>query len=362
MKIEMHEIPIREVFDGYKDSQENGVVAYGGRLNVRPAFQREFVYKDRQRDEVINTVRKDFPLNVMYWVKSAGGYELLDGQQRTLSLCQYLNSEFSIDYQFFHNLTETEKEQILQYKLMVYICEGDDKEKLDWFKIINIAGEKLTDQELRNAIYTGTWLSEAKKYFSRSQCPAYSIASDYMSGTPIRQDYLETVLYWIAEKDDIGIELYMAKHQQDSNATELWLYFQSVINWVKVNFTVYRKEMKGVDWGLLFNQYGTQAYDAKELEEKISALMMDEDVTKKAGIYPYVIDGDERHLSIRAFTPKMKREAYERQGGICTKCIQHFEFAEMEGDHIIPWHEGGATIAGNCQMLCKDCNRRKSGK
>lgn len=362
MEIKMHEIPIREVFDGYKDSQENGVVAYGGKLNVRPAFQREFVYKDKQRDEVINTVRKNFPLNVMYWVKSEAGYELLDGQQRTLSICQYLNSEFSIDYQFFHNLTETEKEQILQYKLMVYICEGDDKEKLDWFKIINIAGEKLTNQELRNAIYTGAWLSEAKKYFSKNQCPAYSIASDYMSGTPIRQDYLETVLYWIAEKENIGIELYMAKHQHDPNATELWLYFQSVMNWVKAIFTVYRKEMKGVDWGLLFNQYGAQVYDAKKLEEKISVLMADEDVTKKSGIYPYVIDGDERHLSIRAFTPKMKREAYERQNGICTKCLQHFEFGEMEGDHITPWHEGGATTADNCQMLCKDCNRRKSGK
>ncbi len=362
MEIKMHEIPIREVFGGYKDSQENGVVAYGGKLNVRPAFQREFVYKDKQRDEVINTVRKNFPLNVMYWVKSADGYELLDGQQRTLSICQYLNSEFSIDYQFFHNLTETEKEQILQYRLMVYICEGDDKEKLDWFKIINIAGEKLTNQELRNAIYTGTWLSEAKKYFSKNQCPAYSIASDYMNGTPIRQDYLETVLYWIAEKEDIGIELYMAKHQHDPNATELWLYFQSVMNWVKANFVVYRKEMKGVDWGLLFNQYGAQTYDAKKLEETISVLMADEDVTKKSGIYPYVIDGDERHLSIRSFTPKMKREAYERQKGICIKCLQHFEFGEMEGDHITPWHEGGATTADNCQMLCKDCNRRKSGK
>lgn len=362
MKIEMHEIPIRKVFEGYKDSQENGVVAYGGKLNVRPAFQREFVYKDKQRDEVINTVRKNFPLNVMYWVKSDEGYELLDGQQRTISICQYLNSEFSIDYRFFHNLTETEKEQILQYKLMVYICEGDDKEKLDWFKIINIAGEKLTNQELRNAIYTGEWLSEAKKYFSKSQCPAYNIASDYMNGTPIRQDYLETVLYWISEKNDMGIELYMAKHQKDANATELWLYFQSVINWVKANFTVYRKEMKGVDWGLLFNKYGAQTYDTKEMEERVSVLMADEDVTKKAGIYPYVLDGDERHLSIRAFTPKMKREAYERQGGICTKCLQHFEFGEMEGDHITPWHEGGATISDNCQMLCRDCNRRKSGK
>lgn len=362
MEIKMHEIPIREVFEGYKDSQENGVVAYGGRLNVRPAFQREFVYKDKQRDEVINTIRKGFPLNVMYWIKTDDGYELMDGQQRTLSICQYLNSEFSIDYQFFHNLTGGERDQILNYKLMVYVCEGDDKEKLDWFKIINIAGEKLTNQELRNAIYTGTWLSEAKKYFSKNQCPAYSIAGDYINGTPIRQDYLEKVLNWIAEKENIGIELYMAKHQHDPNATELWLYFQSVMNWVKATFIKYRKEMKGVEWGLMFNQYGTETYDAKKLEEKIAVLMADEDVTKKSGIYPYVLDNDERHLSIRAFTPKMKREAYEKQGGFCPKCLQHYEFGEMEGDHITPWHEGGTTTADNCQMLCKDCNRTKSGK
>ena len=178
MKIEMNEIPIREIFKGYIDSEENGIVAYSGLLNIRPAFQREFVYDDKKRNEVINTVRKGFPLNVMYWVKTNnGGYELMDGQQRTLSICQYINGDFSINYQYFHNLTEEEKEQILDYPLMIYICEGNDKEKLDWFKIINIAGEKLTNQELRNAIYTGTWLSDAKKYFSKSGCPAYQIGN-----------------------------------------------------------------------------------------------------------------------------------------------------------------------------------------
>jgi uncharacterized protein with ParB-like and HNH nuclease domain len=168
MKIQMHEIAIRDIFNGYLDSAENGVVAYAGELNVRPAFQREFVYKDKQRDEVINTVKKNFPLNVMYWVKGdSGGYELLDGQQRTISICQYLNGDFSLDYQYFHNLTQEEQQQILDYKLMIYICEGTNKEKLDWFKIINIAGEKLTNQELRNAIYTGTWLTEARNILVR---------------------------------------------------------------------------------------------------------------------------------------------------------------------------------------------------
>jgi len=362
MNIKLHEIPIKDVYNGYVDSQENGVIAYSGKLNVRPAFQREFVYKDKQRDEVIKTVRKDFPLNVMYWVKSDTGYELLDGQQRTISLCQYLAGDFSIEYQYFHNLEKEEQEQILNYPLMVYICEGTNKEKLDWFKIINIAGEKLTNQELRNAIYTGTWLSDAKKYFSKTNCPAYSIANKYLRGTPIRQDYLETALRWIAAREDTEIELYMAKHQHDTNAAELWLYFNQVITWVKTIFPKYRKEMCGVEWGVLYNEHGNKPFDAAKLEAKITELMTDEDVTKKPGIYSYVLDEDERHLSIRAFTPKMKREAYERQSGICVHCQKHYELEEMEADHITPWHLGGATIASNCQMLCRDCNRKKSGK
>lgn len=363
MKIQMHEIAIRDIFNGYLDSAENGIVAYAGELNVRPAFQREFVYKDKQRDEVINTVKKNFPLNVMYWVKGdGGGYELLDGQQRTISICQYLNGEFSLDYQYFHNLTQEEQQQILDYKLMIYICEGTNKEKLDWFKIINIAGEKLTNQELRNAIYTGTWLTEAKKYFSKTSCPAYQIANKYLKGTPIRQDYLETVLKWIAAKEDTEIELYMAKHQHDPNAAELWLYFNNVITWVKTYFPKYRKEMQGVEWGLLYNKHAGKPLDAAALEKEVAKLMADTDVTKKAGIYSYVLDGDERNLSIRAFDARMKREAYEKQQGICIHCKQHFELEEMEADHITPWHLGGATIASNCQMLCRDCNRRKSGK
>lgn len=363
MKIEMHEIPIRDIFKGYLDSAEDGVVAYFGELNVRPAFQREFVYKDKQRDEVINTVKKNFPLNVMYWVKGDnGGYELLDGQQRTISICQYLNGDFSLDYQYFHNLTNEEQQQILDYKLMIYICEGTNKEKLDWFKIINIAGEKLTNQELRNAIYTGTWLTEAKKYFSKTSCPAYQIANKYLKGTAIRQDYLETVLKWIAAKENTEIELYMAKHQHDPNAAELWLYFNNVITWVKTYFPKYRKEMQGVEWGLLYNKHAGKPLDAAALEKEVAKLMADTDVTKKAGIYSYVLDHDERNLSIRAFDARMKREAYEKQQGICIHCKQHFELEEMEADHITPWHLGGATIATNCQMLCRDCNRRKSGK
>lgn len=362
MKIKLHEIPVREVVEGYTDSAENGVVGYNRRLNIRPAFQREFIYKDKQRDEVIRTVMKDFPLNVMYWVKSDdGNFELLDGQQRTISLCQYVNGDYSIDHMGFNNLTQTERQQILDYPLMIYICEGTDKEKLDWFKIINIAGEQLTAQELRNAIYTGEWLTEAKKYFSKTGCPAYSIASDYLNGSPIRQNYLETAISWLSARNNKEIEDYMAEHQHDTNCNELWLYFQNVINWVKVTFTVYRsKEMKGLDWGIFYNKYGAGKYDPKQFEKQIVNLMDNEDVTKYSGIYEFLFDGDERHLSIRVFTPKMARAAYERQKGICPKCTKHFEIDEMQADHITPWSKGGKTVPENCQMLCANCNRIKS--
>ena len=364
MKIELHEITIEKVVNGYADSAENGVVGYGGLLNIRPAFQREFIYKEKQRNEVLNTVRHNFPLNVMYWVKGDGKkFEMLDGQQRTLSICQYVNGDYSINYQYFHNLTTDEQRQILDYKLMIYICEGTDKEKLDWFTIINIAGEKLTTQELRNAIYTGEWLTDAKKYFSKSNCPAYTIASNYLKGTAIRQDYLESVLYWIAAKEGKEIEDYMAEHQHEPSANELWLYFNSVINWVKVIFPNYRNEMKGLDWGLYYNKFGSgKQPDPKALEKKIVTLMEDDDVTRTAGIYEYLLDGEEKHLNIRAFSTKMRRAGYERQKGICPVCKKHFEYDEMEADHITPWHLGGKTSTENCQMLCQEDNRRKSGK
>lgn len=241
---------------------------------------------------------------------------------------------------------------------MIYICKGTESEKLEWFKTINIAGVELTNQELRNAVYSGKWVTEAKKYFSKHGCPAYSIASDYLAGSYIRQDYLETAIKWISNNN---IEDYMAKHQHDNNANELWLYFQSVINWVKVTFPKYRKEMKGIQWGEIYTEYKDHALDSDSLEKQITELMMDEDVKNKKGIYLYVLTGKEKYLNIRAFSPNQRREAYERQKGICTICKKHFQFNEMEADHITPWHLGGKTEANNCQMICKEDNRRKSG-
>lgn len=360
MKIELREITVRELTQNYEDNEENGVVGFDGKLDIRPPYQREFIYKDKQRDAVINTITKKFPLNVMYWaVREDGNYEVIDGQQRTISVCQYVNGDFAYMFKYFHNLQEDEKEKILNYKLMVYVCSGADSEKLEWFKTINIAGEKLTEQELRNAVYSGSWVTDAKRYFSKNGCPAYAIGSDYLNGSPIRQDYLETAIKWIS-KDNI--EVYMANHQNDPNTNELWLYFQSVINWIKAIFPNYRKEMKGIEWGELYNKYKDQNFNSAKLEVQVKSLMIDDDVTKKKGIYQYVLTGKEKYLNIRAFTPQMKRQAYEEQDGLCPECNEQFEIYEMEADHIDPWHEGGKTHAENCQMLCKEDNRRKSGK
>jgi hypothetical protein len=360
MKIELKEISISELAEGYEDKAEGGVVGYGGKLDIRPPYQREFIYKDKQRDAVVDTIIKNFPLNVMYWaVREDGNFEVIDGQQRTISLCQYVNGDFAYMFRYFHNLEKDEQEQILDYKLMVYLCSGTDSEKLQWFKTINIAGEKLTDQELRNAVYSGSWVSDAKRYFSKTGCPAFQIGSDYLSGSAIRQEYLETAIEWISKG---SIEVYMSNHQHDPNAGALWRYFQDVISWVKTTFTVYRKEMKGVEWGILYNKYKDVVYDTKELEKRIRILIDDDEVQSVKGIYTYILTGEEKHLNLRQFDDKIKRKVYERQKGICVKCNNHFEISHMEADHIIPWHQGGKTIEKNCQMLCKLDNRTKSGR
>lgn len=360
MNIELRQIPIKELVEDYVNDEDDGVVGYDGKLNIRPKYQREFVYKDKQRDEVINTVRKDFPLNVMYWVDNGNDtYEVLDGQQRTISICEYVDGTYSIDNEYFHTLQPDAQEQILDYKVMVYFCTGTDTEKLDWFKIINIAGEELTNQELRNAIYTGPWLTEAKRYFSKNGCAAYEIANKYLKGVSIRQEYLETVIKWISNNK---IEKYMADSQFEKNCNELWLYFNNVITWVKTLFPNYRKEMKGIDWGLLYNKHNTDSFDARTLENTIVELMQDDDVTSKQGIYKFLITKNEKYLSLRVFDDKQKRAIYEKQKGICVKCEEHFQINEMEGDHIIAWSKGGKTTLDNCQMLCKGCNATKSNK
>lgn len=377
MLIDERHITIEELVKDYTDDGDGGVVGYDHRLVIRPAFQREFVYKDKQRDAVIDTVRKGYPLNVMYWSKTGDdNYEVLDGQQRTISVAQYVNGDFPIKVngndKFFHNLTDTERRQILDYELTIYVCDGTEEEKLEWFKIINIAGEVLTAQELLNATYTGTWLADAKMYFSRRNCVAGQMADGYIKGNPIRQDYLEKALSWIANRDGLASgQLYMAMHQHDADANDLWLYFQTVINWAQRLFPKRKGITDCQDWGILYNKYGQKQYNSNTLAEDIKNLLMDDDVTKKAGVIPYVLSDrtrhDEKRLSIRAFTDAQKHRAYERQGHKCPCCQEQgieteYAFEDMQGDHIIPWCRGGRTVDDNLQMLCRKCNNDKGGE
>lgn len=357
MDITLEKISIRKLVENYQDNEEAGVIGFNRRLNIRPPYQREFVYNDKQREAVIDTVSRGFPLNTMYWAVIPDGFEIIDGQQRTISICQYVDGAFSYKNRYFHNLQQDEQDSILDYELTVYQCEGLDSEKLDWFRTINIAGEKLTDQELRNAVYSGSWTTDVKRYFSKTQCAAWQLASEYMKGSPIRQDYLETAISWI---NNGAIDEYMAKHQHDENANELWEYFQTVIGWVKTTFPKVRKEMEGLPWGLLYNSHKDDNLDPKALEDQLSILMGDEEIKKKSGIYEYLLTGNEKHLNIRTFSSTQKSTMYQQQNGICPYCKNFFEVKQMHGDHIKPWSKGGKTELPNGQMLCGECNRRKS--
>ena len=362
MKIEPHTITVRDLVAGYANSEEEGVVAYGGKLDVRPKYQREFIYSDAEQKAVIDTVTKGYPLNVMYWaVREDGTYEVMDGQQRTLSICEYVAGKFDYFFRYFSNLSSEEQNRILDYGLTVYFCEGGDDEKLEWFKTINIAGKELTDQELLNAVYAGPWTADMKRFFSKPTGPAYTLANRYLKGEPIRQDYMETVLEWIS---DGCVKSYMALHQHDTTAMSEWLYFKGVIDWVQTLFPKYRREMKGLDWGGMFRLYGKNKYDPATMENDIQRLMADDDVQKKSGIYEYLLSGREREsaLSIRKFTESQKRTAFERQGGTCRICGRRFSYEEMEGDHIVPWSKGGKTVPENLQMLCRRCNAVKSDR
>lgn len=365
MKIERIQITVGELAKGFFNDEETGhVEAYSGKLNVRPEYQREFIYKDSQRNAVVDTVLKGFPLNTMYWAKCDDGtFEVIDGQQRTISICQYVNGDFSINIdnhqRAFHNLEDEQQQKINNYPLDIYLCDGGNDEKLDWFRVINIAGEKLTDQELRNAIFHGPWVNDAKRFFAKNGFIKEKAAA-YLNGSAERQDYLETAIKWISGG---MVDMYMSAHQHDPNAAELRTYFMNVINWIEETFRPtkeYKKIMKGVDWGTLYANYKDKKIDLNEFDEKVDELILDDDVTRNTGIYPYLLTGKESYLSIRAFSPAQRLKAYKLCSGQCCKCGKLCELDEMEADHITPWSKGGHTTDDNIQMLCRDCNRTKS--
>lgn len=373
------QLPVKDLVSGFIDNGERGVftmdqgssVLSGKNLCIRPSFQRSFVYDLKHQQAVIASILAGAPLSLFYWVKVDNDpdydYEILDGQQRTMSICRYINNDFSYDDKFFKNQPSDIQQKILDYQIIVNICQGEPSEILTWFRTINISSVPLSLQELRNASYTGPWLSEAKLIFSQVNGPADGYSDDYVSAKVNRQELLETALKWIIIRDDMGsVEEYMGQHQQDNDADDLWSYFREVLDWAKRLFPVkvMPKKLLKQDWGKFYHEYRVQSYNSKKLDDQISDLLLDDDVTNKKGIIPYVLSQqtivDEKYLSLRSFTKSQKLKKYQEQQGVCPICHQHFEFDEMEGDHIVPWSQGGHTEYDNLQMLCKADNRKKS--
>ncbi len=383
MTITKTSITVRELVAGYVNETENdieqAVKAYDGKLCVRPAFQRSFVYDKKQENAVIDTVLKGFPLNIMYWVDNGDGtYDCLDGQQRTISLCNFADGIHSYQgnacnldpekHYFIKNLERTGlADRFFDYELEVYICKGSKTEQLEWFHVINIAGEELSDQELRNASYVGPWLSDAKRYFSKANaggtCPAERVGGAYTNKNANRQELLEQVISWACgSNEDKDICNYMSEHMDDPDAKELWNYFNDVINWISELFVDNTdKAMKTINWGKLYAEYGNEDYDADEVNEVLQKLI--EDRAEKrldvgmAKIIEYCVTRDGKLLKSRRFNDFQKKTMYNRQNGICPDCGQPFDIKKMQAHHIIPWwDERCTTDLDNGVMLCKDCH------
>lgn len=397
-------VTIGELSKGFDISKYSGsdedVMCYDGKLNCRPAYQRNFVYQPEQKEEVIKTVfkgydsKQQFPLNILYWAKMPdGSYQLLDGQQRTLSLLLFRNGKDVVKLNgaktMFVGLGSSYKQWFDDYKLTIYVCEpeeGEDQhrfedELLDWFNVINIAGERLTAQELRNATHFGPWVTDAKKDFSNEKSKIFREEYETERYFKInkkelnRQYFLETVIGWKSASEGKEIDAYMSEHRNDKHATDLFNYFVDVLNWVKDTFTVYYKEvLYGQDWGRLYNKYQNSfKMDADDVAKLVEELYEDDEIKKKDGIVEYILSGkDERYLNFREFDDAIKKTTYRLQGGICPMCeekqkqnpdetiqVKH-DYKKMEGDHIVPWSQGGKTVEENCCMLCKAHNGQKS--
>lgn len=384
MEIVRKSITIRELCEGYVNESEtqieDAVKAYGGKLCVRPAFQRAFVYDKKQENAVIDTAMKGFPLNIMYWVDNGDGtYDCLDGQQRTISLCNFVDgiSSFEAPWlnggkkNYIHTIQRIDPnmyERFMNYELEVYICRGAKSERMEWFRTINIAGEELYPQELRNANYVGPWLTDAKRHFSKAsststaKCPAERIGGQYTNKNANRQEILAQVISWfIGSTEDADICQYMEDHINDPDASELWDYFNDIVNWINEIFPgVDDKGMASVNWGALYNHYGEDDLDPDEICAKFDELIefkaskeLDISVAK---IVEYCITRDEKLLKHRQFNEAQRSTLYNRQKGICPDCGQHYLKTDMHAHHIIPWYNNGLTELSNGVMLCKECH------
>lgn len=380
------DITIRDICDGfvYNEYEGRGLFGLSGKLTIQPEYQRNYIYAQENRESgVIDSVIKGYPLGLIYFNKVADNkFEVLDGQQRITSIGRYITNKFPIKdqngmEQYFDGLNQHIQNQILNTHLLIYECAGTETEIKEWFKIINIKGIPLNDQELLNAVYSGPFVTLAKEEFSNSQNANIQKWSAYVSGTVNRQDYLKTALEWVSNNN---VSDYMSAHRNDDNITELKQYFSAVIDWVSSVFQNIEPEMRGLEWGRLYEKYHRQAYDPKIIESKVKELYADPYVKNRKGIFEYILGGcvDTKLLDVRVFDEATKRAKYATQTADaerehksnCQYCaIGHdanktkiWKLSEMDADHVTAWSKGGATDIKNCQMLCKSHNRAKGNK
>ena len=371
----------------YNELEGKGLFGLDGKLTIQPEYQRHYIYNDGKRDvAVIESLLKGYPIGLIYFNRTTDGrYEVLDGQQRITSFGRFVTKKFAIkdtndNVQYFSGLPEELQQQILQSSLLIYECEGQEKEIKEWFKTINIAGIPLKEQELLNAIYSGEFVNAAKRVFSNSQNAETQKWSHYIKGDVKRQDYLAKALEWVCNSKNMSIEAYMSLHRHDASINELEQYFRSVIDWVSVTFTMVEHDMCGLEWGRLYETYHNTPYSVDSITERVRTLQADESIKSPRNIYEYILGGeiDKTLLNIRIFEESTKRIAYKRQTdaatekGIsnCPLCAlsdnanktRIYKLSEMDADHVTAWSKGGATSIENCEMLCKTHNRSKGNK
>ena len=380
------DITVEDICKGfvYNELEGKGLFGWGGKLTIQPEYQRNYIYADGKKDvAVVRSLMSGYPLGLIYFVKTADGrYEVLDGQQRITSFGRFRTGKLAVKdangmEQYYDGLADDLKERISGAKLTIYVCEGEESEIKEWFKTINIAGVPLNEQELLNAIYSGTFVSKAKEEFSNSQNANVQKWSAYISGNVNRQDYLKTALDWVSRGN---IDGYMSKHRFDTDINELKTYFNSVIDWISGVFSDVENEMRGLEWGRLYETYHKTPYDPVEVSNKVQTLMADPFVRNKKGIFEYILGGeqDTKLLDIRIFEEGTKRSVYTIQTKMATEqgvsncplCAMGHEanrtriwkLNEMDADHVSAWSKGGATDISNCQMLCKTHNRAKGNR
>lgn len=380
------DITVKDICDGfvYNELEGKGLFGLSGKLTIQPEYQRNYIYADGKRDvAVIQSILKGYPLGLIYFNKvSDNKFEVLDGQQRITSFGRFVTGKFAITdendmQQYFTGIAADKQEQILKTKLLIYECEGTESEIKEWFKTINIAGVPLNPQELLNAVYSGPFVTLGKEEFSNSQNANIQKWSAYVSGSANRQEFLETALDWVS-KGEIGD--YMSRHRLDTNITELKNYFNSVIDWVSTVFIDVESEMRGLEWGRLYETYRKNPYDPKKVSEQVKALYADPYIKNRKGVFEFILGGstDTKLLEVRVFDEATKKSVYAKQTAEaekksisnCPLCaLGHdsnktkiWKLNEMDADHVTAWSKGGATDTKNCQMLCKTHNKSKGNK